>query len=271
MAWARAVTLLDPATKLKPQHRRSPRLVKRSHRPAGVVLEQHVPARAWEQREVDVRHRRIARTVIGAPAPVEEPPRVLWHHRRLRDELGERQLAHIAPEGGYVTIAGGLLDDHRQPCPSLAAESAQQPPVVCGPALGGGDQQPRDPLGAQPQHGERLELSRIAGCSVTKLLPERLQDVACDPLATPPRRWIDNDHATAEIVQPLDRRRARRRLVGVRDLHPWGHAACSISPPACNSSTARAIGSVSVAVFCSWQNASALWVKLAHSRKHPCA
>jgi hypothetical protein len=266
------VTLLDPAAKLQPQGRRSPRLVKRSHRPGGVVVQQHVLARAWEQREVDVGHRRIARTVIGGLAAVEEPPRVLWHDRRLRDELGERQLAQIAAEGGYVMIAGGLLDDHRQPQTSLAAESVQQPPVLCGAALGGGDQLPLDPpLRAQPDPGERLELSRIAGCSVTKPLPECLQDVACDPRATAPWRWIDNEHAPAEIVQPLDRRRARRRLLGVRDLHPCAHAAGSIAPPACNSSTARAIGSVSIGLFCSWQNASALWVKLAHSRKHPCA
>jgi hypothetical protein len=119
VAWAGAVALLDPAAKLKPQHRRSPRLVKRSHHPGGVVREQHVPARAWEQREVDVRDRRIARTVIGGLAAVEESLRVLGHDRRLRDEIGERQLAHTAAERGYVTVADGLLGDRRQPRTSL--------------------------------------------------------------------------------------------------------------------------------------------------------
>jgi hypothetical protein len=39
--------------------------------------------------------------------------------------------------------------------------------VTCG----AGDQQPSDPFGEQPQHGERLELSRVAGRAVTKRFP----------------------------------------------------------------------------------------------------
>lgn len=144
-------------------------------------------------------------------------------------------------------------------------------PVGGRTTVGSDDHQLAGHFGAQPNRSERLQPLRVAGRAVAEALAQRLEHVTGDPLTTMPGRRMHDNHPVAEIVPAVDRRRAVHSQRRVGDLNGSGHAASPSSPPACSSSTARATDSVNTVAFCSRESVSALWVKLAHSRKQPCA
>jgi hypothetical protein len=120
------------------------------------VFGQQVDTRAREEREIDVRDRRIPGTIVGGAALVEDAPGVGRHRRwQLVDELGERQLANVITERGNVIAARTPLDDKRQPRAGIAGQITQEPPISRRAAVGGGDHQLAHQFGAQPDRRRR--------------------------------------------------------------------------------------------------------------------